>query len=249
MKTSSRFGSRWVRSGSSGILLCASLALGSFQLFDASAGALSNHESSISAVSFPTPPASTASLAAWKTWSVSQRSIFSKINWVRELSNSSCHVSTATISPSISRGVAGVPKGIVTDEVTVTGTCSNVVSTPITANATSRCPVQTYGTPASAVGGSVCVGVYNSSGINYVAASYVRTATGSTYGHNELGLQGDTCAPGFLVANSHPETTVSTGNYSAVVWGPQLSSDQWTSTWWRDSNGVYLASGTACGSY
>jgi hypothetical protein len=86
--------------------------------------------------------------------------------------------------------------------------------------------------------------------VNYMAASYLRTASTSSFGHVELGTTGSTCTTGTKVANELPEATLTTGEYGAVIWGPSSSSYTWSSTWWQDNGaGVYSDFGTVCGTY
>jgi hypothetical protein len=82
-----------------------------------------------------------------------------------------------------------------------------------------------------------------------MAASYVRTASTSSFGHAELGTTSGSCATGTLVADEAPEVTVSTGQYGAVLWGPRSGSNTWSSTWWQDNSGSYSDLGSACGTY
>jgi hypothetical protein len=111
--------------------------------------------------------------------------------------------------------------------------------------------VQDVGTSASVTGGTACVGTATDGGnSNYVAASYLRTATTSSFGHAELGTVSGSCGAGTLVANESPEVTVSTNQYAAIIWGPRSGSSTWSSTWWQDNGGgSYSDFGSACGTY
>lgn len=243
-----------IRTGSTSAVMCVALAVGSFAFWGASAGALSSHEVAPAQVAIPTAPAATASLATWQAWSIKEQAVMSKINWARQMSNSTCQVQHTTVTKNVSSGNAGIPAGIITDQINLFGTCSLESSkSPVTSLSSRNCPVQSYGSAANVDGGVACVGVYSTDGTNYMASSYVRTAGGSTYGHPELGALSpwaSNCYSGATLANGHPEVNVPTGSYSAVVWGPKLSSGNWAATWWQDNqDGTYSNFGSSCGSF
>jgi len=98
--------------------------------------------------------------------------------------------------------------------------------------------------------GEACVGTAKVNGnSNYMAAAYTYTATGSTYGHVELGRT-SSCASGTTVANESPEVTLSTNQWGEIIWGPKSGSATWSSTWWQDNGGGnYTDFGSVCGYY
>jgi hypothetical protein len=180
-------------------------------------------------------------------------------NWSQALSSGTCSVTQSAVTPVTSDGSNGIPAGVVTDSVTVEGTCSPAGATvaamvagaaqPLTLS--KYCVIQDEGTAGPATGGDVCVGTTTvGSDPSYMAASYYRTASTSSFGHPELGSPSGSCAIGSLVINGHPEGTVTTGSFGAVIWGPISASQTWSSTWWQDNGGgSYSDFGTVCGTY
>ena len=175
-----------------------------------------------------------------------------KTNWVKALSTSQCRVQHVAVRSFTSNGSVGVPRGIVTDYVAVIGHCAGAASTARGTFDSMDCPVQDAGSAAVANGGAVCVGSATVAGNpNFVAASYVRTAGGSSFGHAELGVSyASPCSPGALVTNGKPEMAVTTGSFSAVLWGPHINANRFSATWWQDNTGGdYSYFGSACGVY
>jgi len=215
------------------------------------AGASAAHRTQTSTVSASAVPAKSAPLSAWKAWAASQRATTQSTNWVKQFSNSQCKVTHVGIRAVTSNGLYGVPKGIVTDEVAIAGSCANSSPTIKGIVDSTNCPVQTDGNAAWASGGVVCVGTATVAGVaNYMAASYTRTAGGSSFGHAELGVDYNGCGPGDLVANGKPEVAVTTGSFSAVLWGPRIGTNRFSATWWQDNlGGDYAYFGSACGVY
>ena len=103
-------------------------------------------------------PAIGAPLADWQSWATSQRESLASTNPASLVTPSSgCSISSETIEPVVSTGAAGIPAGIVTDEVVVVGSCSasSVGASPLIS---SYCPNMTSCNYASAINGEVAVG-------------------------------------------------------------------------------------------
>jgi hypothetical protein len=234
------------------VLLCAALITASFAVSGAIAGATNSApNSAASALTISNPPSASAPLSVWETWSYQQQAFMQGTNWVQALSTSRCQVTEVTVDSVTSDGSYGIPSGIVTDAVSGVETCSPTTAGDSISPLTSTdCPVQTSGNHASVTGGVACVGTATFNGnVNYMAASYLRTASTSSYGHAELGTVGGTCVVGTLVADQVPEVTLNTNQAGFVLWGPRSGSNNWSSTWWQDNGGGnYSDFGTVCGS-
>ena len=224
-------------------------------------GSASAQSSSVSIASpqatVPTPPLPGSSMTVWKAWAAQQRSAFQKTNWARAFASSGCTSAAITVSPVVSQGAGGVPKGIVTDAVSIPFRCSgstspgstNKTAEPSTSEQSSNyCPAMGSYTLGAVYDGYGCVGTY---GTNDMAAAYTYTfSSGSTYGHVELGQVSGSCSPGTLVANFSPEETLGPGYGQEVIWGPMSVSADWSSTWWQDNGGgSYSDFGSVCGFY
>jgi len=70
------------------------------------------------------PPGVTASLAKWREWAKQQRTAFADTNWKRALTTPLCRVLHYKVNKDVSKGGAGVPKGVITDSVSGTLSCS-----------------------------------------------------------------------------------------------------------------------------
>lgn len=252
---SSRHPSRVFVSCVGGILL----SLAGVISLTGSASAQSSAVSTASPAStVPTPPPPGSSMAVWQAWAAHQRSVFQQTDWSRSFSSSGCTSGSITINPVTSEGAAGVPKGIVTDAVSIPFRCSGGTSPSSGLNKTVQpstsmqssdyCPAMGSYTLGAVNDGYACVGTYGS---NDMAAAYTYTlASGSTYGHVELGQVSGSCGPGTLVANFSPEETLKPGYGQEVVWGPMSASADWSSTWWQDDGGgTFTDFGSVCGFY
>ncbi len=225
-------------------------------------GSASAQSSTVSTASpestVPTPPPPGSSMTVWQAWAAHQRSVFQQTDWSRSFSSSGCTSGSITINPVTSEGAAGIPKGIVTDAVSILFRCSSGTSLSSGLNKTVQpstsmqssdyCPDMASYTLGAVNDGYACVGTYGS---NDMAAAYSYTlASGSTYGHVELGQVSGSCGPGTLVANFSPEETLNPGYGQEVVWGPMSASADWSSTWWQDDGGgTFTDFGSVCGFY
>ena len=225
-------------------------------------GSASAQGSSVSMASpvstVPTPPSPGSSMATWEAWATQQRSVFQQTNWTRTFALSGCTSGSITVNPVTSEGAAGVPKGIVTDAVSILFRCSSSTSPSSGLNKTVQpgtsmqssdyCPAMGSYTLGAVYDGYGCVGTYGS---NDMAAAYTYTlSSGSTYGHVELGQVSGSCGPGTLVANFSPEETLNPGYGQEVIWGPMSASADWSSTWWQDDGGgTFTDFGSVCGFY
>ena len=225
-------------------------------------GSASAQGSSVSTASpistVPTPPPPGSSMTVWQAWAAQQRSVFQQTNWTRTFSSSGCTSGAITVNPVVSDGAAGIPKGIITDAVSIPFRCpdstspnggTNKTVEPSTSlQSSDYCPNMGSYTLGAVYDGYGCVGTYGS---NDMAAAYTYTlSSGSTYGHVELGQVSGSCSPGSLVADFSPEETLDPGYGQEVVWGPMSASAYWSSTWWQDNGGGnYSDFGSVCGTY
>ena len=248
---------------SKGVLFsCVSGVLISFVGVIAVTGSASAESSSVSIASpgatVPIPPSPRSSMAVWQAWAAQQRSVFQQANWSGAFASSGCTPGPITVNPVVSEGAAGIPKGIVTDAVSIPFRCSgsaspssgtnNTVQPSTSLQSSDYCPAMGSYTLGAVYDGYGCVGTYGS---NDMAAAYTYTlSSGSTYGHVELGQVSGLCGPGSLVADFSPEETLDPGYGQEVVWGPMSASADWSSTWWQDNGGGnYSDFGSACGTY
>lgn len=75
------------------------------------------------AITVPQPPPPGASYQAWTRWAARQRSAVEATDWRKVLVQRGCVLSSVSVLPTTSAGNAGYPKGIVTDVVSVSGSC------------------------------------------------------------------------------------------------------------------------------
>ena len=108
-------------------LSCLGVMLLSFIGIASLTGSASAQDSSVSTASpvstVPTPPPPGSSMNVWRAWAAQQRSVFQQTNWARSFSSSGCTSGAITVNPATSDGAAGVPKGIITDAVSIPFRC------------------------------------------------------------------------------------------------------------------------------
>ena len=205
-------------------------------------------------VTMPAMPAASAPLSDWQVWASLQRQAIESVNPSTLVHDSSgCSVTAVSVLPTVSTGAGGIPAGIVTDALSVVGTCgagtpgsapSNGVSPAIS----QYCPNMDGCNYGGATNGEVAVGTATVNGnSNYMAAAYTYTASGSGYSaHSELGTVASGCSTGSLVANSS-SASLATNQYVEVLWGPRNASATWSSTGWHYNGSGYQDLGTVCG--
>lgn len=202
----------------------------------------------------PAMPAANAPLSDWQTWASLQRQAIESANPSSLVHNSAgCATTVVTVLPVVSTGAGGIPAGIVTDALSVVGTCGSGTSGSAATGGVSPaisqyCPNMDGCNYAGATNGEVAVGTATVNGnVNYMAAAYTYTASGSGYtAHSELGTVASGCSTGSLVANS-TSASLSTNQYVEVLWGPRNGSATWTSTGWHYNGSSYQDLGTVCG--
>ncbi len=240
--------------GPKSVVLVSLLALGI--TFVPQAGIASASSTTATTSLVPAMPVAGSSLATWQSWANAQQAALQSVNPQSLVApNPGCTNTSVALVPVISTGTAGIPAGIVTDAVTIVGTCGSSSDGPSTAAGvspliSSYCPNMTYCTYASATNGYVAVGTATVNGnVNYMGAAYTYTASGSGYSaHSELGTVSSGCSVGTLVANSS-SVSLSTNQYVEVLWGPRNGSATWSGTGWHYNGSGYTNLGTVCGMY
>jgi hypothetical protein len=173
-----------------------------------------------------------------------------------------CTNTSASLANVVSTGADGIPAGIVTDAVVVTGTCAGSSdSASITAGASisagskplswTYCPGMTSCTYTSATDGYIALGTYTYEGSdNYMAGAYFYNGSGTETVYARLGTVLTGCTTGSLVADSGIYN-IENGEYVEVIWGPNSGSATWNSSAWGNSNGssTYGKLGIVCGLY
>ena len=202
----------------------------------------------------PAMPAAGAPLSDWQAWASLQRQSIESVNPSTLVRGSTgCAVTAVTVLPTVSTGAGGIPAGIVTDALSVVGSCGT--GTPGSSPASGVSPAISQYCPnmdgcnyGGATNGEVAVGTATVNGnSNYMAAAYTYTASGSGYtAHSELGTVASGCSTGSLVANSS-SASLSTNQYVEVLWGPRNVSATWSSTGWHYNGSGYQDLGTVCG--
>ena len=164
-----------------------------------------------------------------------------------------CTNTSGSLEPVVSTGAGGIPAGIVTDALVLVGSCTTRATNSqatgeISPAISSYCPNMDGCNYGSATNGVVAVGTATVNGnVNYMAAAYTYTASGSGYtAHTELGTVSSGCATGSLVASSS-SASLSTGQYVELLWGPRNGSNTWSSTGWHYTGSGYQDLGTVCG--
>lgn len=119
------------RSGRILILCVSGIFLSLMEVFTL-AGSASAQGSSVSMASpvstVPTPPPPGSPMNVWQAWAAQQRSAFQKTNWSRSFASPGCTSGPISVNPVVSEGAAGIPKGIVTDAVSIPFRCSGSAS-------------------------------------------------------------------------------------------------------------------------
>lgn len=212
-------------------------------------------------LSIPAEPAAGSSTAQWQSWASAQQEAMQSVDPSSLLTDSSgCTNTSANLIPVVSAGADGIPVGIVTDALELTGTCSvNSMSNAATTNSptssgitpliSSYCPNMNNCNYGSATNGYVAVGTTTVGGnSSYMAAAYTYTGSGSFTAHAELGTVSSGCSAGTAVANSNSET-LTTNTYVEIVWGPRNYSANWSGTGWHYNGSSYVDLGSVCGTW
>lgn len=77
-------------------------------------------------VEIPAMPSNGASMLQWQNWATQWDSQLQAADPSSLLSpQTGCTNSSIALSPVVSTGLGGIPKGIVTEAITVTGTCAH----------------------------------------------------------------------------------------------------------------------------
>lgn len=204
------------------------------------------------------PPPANAPMSSWQTWASSQRGFVSTFDWSSWTEGHACTATTVTVIPVTANGtnLPGIPAGIVTDAVSLSGECANATgSVSPDSNAspnTAYCPNLTYCNTKSIRTGVAAVGTATVGGNpNYMGAAYTKTTSGTITGHSRLGTSGTACGPGNLVANAS-NTAIGNGGYNEVLWGPRNASNYWSATYYKQhptTPSKYTVFGTVCGLY
>jgi hypothetical protein len=227
------------------------LIMGSLIVSGTSVGASNTVSSGSPAQTIPNPPAPGATTNAWDSWAAQQRQAMQSTDWSEVLSTSECQVIQAAIDPITSTGLDGIPAGVVTDAVSGVSSCGANSAAGVIPLTSTDCPVQNDYNDGDITGGVACIGTATVGGnVNYMGASYYRTASSSTFGHTQLGVPTSGCNSSGALADQSPEVTLDQYDAGFVVWGPRDGSDTWSSTWWQDNGGGnYTDFGSVCGMY
>ncbi len=79
----------------------------------------------VDAGSLPPPPGPGSPMSQWQSWAAEQRSAMEQTNWEQVLASPKCSIRGLQLAPVLSVGADSVPSGVVTDAVSVTGSCEN----------------------------------------------------------------------------------------------------------------------------
>lgn len=204
-------------------------------------------------LSVPPIPAAGSSISTWQSWASAQREAMESASPLSMVAPTpGCTIISGVVEPVVSTGAGGIPAGIVTDALTLNGSCAaSATSSPTTGGVSplisSYCPNMNGCNYASATYGYVAVGTATVNGDStWMGAAYTYTGSGSFTAHAELGTVSSGCSVGSLVANSNSQT-LSTNQYVEVLWGPRNFSTTWSGTGWHYNGSSYDDLGTVCG--